>query len=168
MEIRGKMQAALRARLVDHLPAALETVWDAQSVVVAIEKMNVTPASGHHAPEWALRGKMTGQVVAEIRADQIDQMALEPLLVSLMGDPLWMSLPDPADMPMGGVTVCGRAVLLSLRDVLRDGGVVTALRFTVDGWIVQHVAPGAAPDQVMVGQAPRIGPDHTGDYEAAP
>jgi len=47
--------------------------------------------------------------------------------------------------------------------VIRDTQVASALRFTVEATIAAHAGSAVRPD-LLIGQAPEIGPDHVGAY----
>lgn len=157
MRLRARLQSALHARLLDLLSQATETVWDMQSVVVVIEQMTVK-SDGGAGEDWEAGVGITGVVRAELRADRIDDLALEPLVADLVVSPLFVAAADDQD-----VTERARATLFEIRDALRDHDVAIVLRFNVSGHILRR-APGYTRPALMVGTAPQIGPGHAGQY----
>lgn len=160
MRLRTRLQDQLRARLSEHLPEAMATVWDTTSVVIAIEKLDFKPTGGTDG-DWRHMAAFSGVVRAELRADNIDQLPIEALLSDLVKGPL--HIPE-ADVAPGEITETARCVLKELRDTLTDQQVATGLRFEVSGLIVRRMAIGAVPTAVLTGAAPATGPGHAGDY----
>lgn len=130
-------------------------------MVVVIEKMDFKPAGGWKG-DWAYLTAFTGIVRAELRGDDVDALPVELLISDLIRDPVTL-LPG-ADIPIGGTTEAARAVLIEMRDTLRDQDVVSGLRFNVQGHILGHAPDPGRPPEPMLGQAPDIGPGHQGDY----
>lgn len=161
MHLRARLQDDLRARLALHLPAAMATVWDHQAVVVAIEKLDFKPAGGWR-DDWAYLTAFTGVVRAELRGDDVDVLPVEALISDLIRNPITL-LPDAATAP-GDLSEAGRAVLIELRDTIRDMDVVSGLRFNVQGHILGRAPDPGQPGAPMLGEAPEIGPGHLGDY----
>ena len=98
-------------------------------------------------------------VRAELRADRVDDLELEPLIADLIVSPLFIAAVDGQ-----AVTECARAILFEVRDTLHDGGVATALRFNLSGHILRQAAAYTRP-ALMVSMAPEIGPGHAGQYD---
>ncbi len=160
MRLRSRFASEMHARLASTLPEALATAWDGQAVVVAVEQIKFTPAGGIEG-DWARKATLTGVVRAELRAGEVDALEVEPLIADLVAAPVHLAF-DP-DTPMGSFSEKARFVLTDWRDVIRETQVVSALRFTVEATIAAHAGPGARPD-LLIGQAPEIGPDHVGTY----
>lgn len=160
MRLRTRLQTALRARIATHLPAALETAWDAQSVVIVVEQLTIKPGIAGEA--WEAGASLVGVVRAEIRADGLDDLEFGALLTDLAGNPLLVLA--ELDVPTGTVTEAARCELFEMRDTIRDGGVAAALRFNLRGHVMRRAAEVARPD-LMVGLAPMIGADHAGAYD---
>jgi len=150
MRLRTRFAAEMHSRLIASLPEAVETVWDARAVVVAVEQIKFTSAGGIEG-DWERRAALAGVVRAELRADEIDALEVEPLITDLMISPVHL-LPD-AQTPVGRVSEAARLVLREWRDVIREGQVASALRFDVDGEIVARVWPGRTPEAVTIGGA---------------
>lgn len=161
MRLRTRLQDELRRRLALHLPAAMATVWDHDAVVVAIEKLDFKPAGGWR-DDWAYLTAFTGVVRAELRGDDVDALPVEPLISDLIRHP--MTLLPEVGTSVGATTEAGRAVLIELRDTLRDMDVVSGLRFDVQGHILGRAPDPGQPGSPMLGEAPAIGPGHQGDY----
>lgn len=155
MRLRHRLQDELRRRLALHLPDALATVWDHQAVVVAVERLTFKPAGGW-CGDWAYLTAFSGAVHAELRGNDVDELPVEPLLSDLIADPILL-LPV-SGTPTGATTETARAVLIEMRDVVRDQHVVSALRFEVEGHILGRAPDPGRPNAPMLGQAPRSAP----------
>ena len=160
MRLRTRFAAEMQSRLIASLPEVVETVWDAQAVVVAVEQIKFTSAGGIEG-DWERKATLTGVVRAELRADEIDALEVEPLIANLVAAPVHFGF--DAETPLGNLSEKARFVLADWRDVIRDTQVASALRFTVEATIATHAGPGVRPD-LLIGQAPEIGPDHAGAY----
>lgn len=168
MHLRTRFAAEIGSRLRATLPEAMATVWDHQAVLVAIEQIKVTPAGGTEGgikSDWERIAALSGIVRAELRADRIDTLQVEPLIATLVTSPVHLRF-DPG-VPEGTLSEQARLVLLDWRDVVRDSQVVSALRFSLEGTIARRRGPGQRP-RMWIGQAPGIGPgigpDHMSDY----
>ena len=161
MRLRTRLQEELRARLTEHLPEAMATIWDAASVVIVIEKLDLKSAGGIR-DGWHDLAAFTGTVRAELRADDIDALPVEALLADLVQRPL---LVLPLDVPPTETSETARCVLAEMRDTLSDQQVAIGLRFLVAGQIVRRVADVGLPGAVMIGAAPETGPGNEGDYQ---
>ncbi|MFV0410239.1 MAG: hypothetical protein ACK5LJ_11260 [Paracoccus sp. (in: a-proteobacteria)] len=160
MRLRARFAAEMKSRLTASLPEALETVWDHQAVVVAVEQIKFTSAGGVEG-DWGRKATLAGVVRAELRADEIDALEVEPLIADLLARPV--HLPFDTALPAGHLSEKARFVLADWRDVIRDTQIASALRFTVEATIAAHLGPHARPE-LLIGQAPDIGPGHAGDY----
>lgn len=160
MRLRTRLQDELKSRLSAHLPEALGTVWDHAAVLVAVEQLTFKPAGGHEGG-WERLAEFQGVVRSELRADRIDALTVEPLIASLVADPVFLDF-EAAEEPQQ-LTEKARIVLAEFRDAIRDQDVVSSLRFTVSGTLARADAPPARP-QLLVGQAPHIGAGHEDDY----
>ncbi len=160
MRLRTRFASEMHSRLIASLPEAVETVWDARGVVVAVEQIKFTPAGGLEG-DWERKATLTGVVRAELRADRIDALEVEPLIASLVAAPVHLGF--DANTPLGNLSEKARFVLADWRDVIRDTQVASALRFTVEATIAAHAGPGSCPD-LLISPAPEIGPDHVGAY----
>ncbi len=161
MRLRARLQDALRARLAALLPEAMTTVWDHQSVVVAIEKLDFKPSGGIR-DHWESCASFSGVVRVELRADGIDTLPVEALLSDLLLNR--MHIAEDATVPVGALSETASVTLLDLRDTLTDQQVATGLRLGVTGLIVRRAVRPAPIAAVMVGSAPDIGPGHEADY----
>lgn len=161
MRLRARLQHELRTRLALHLPEAMATVWDHQAVVVAIEKLDFKPAGGWR-DDWAYLTAFAGTIRAELRSDNVDALPVEMLISDLIRDPITLT-PDRG-AAIGTTTEAARAVLIELRDALRDQDVVSGLRFDVQGHILGHAPDPGRPSAPMLGETPNVGPGHHGDY----
>lgn len=161
MRLRARLQQELAARMAVFLPEAMATAWDHSAVVIAIEQLTFKPAGGIVEP-WRSLSSFEGIMRAELRADTADGLPVEPLISDLVTAPLFIS-EDPATA-IGALTESARAVLIEMRDTLRDQQVISGLRFKVTGLIVRREAPAAQP-LAMIGAAPKIGPRHQDDYQ---
>lgn len=148
MRLRTRLQSELHRRLALHLPAALATAWDHQAVVVVVERLTFKPAGGWRG-DWAYLTAFEGVVLAELRGNNADDLPVEPLLSDLIADPILL-LPDPAT-PTGSMTETVRAVLIEMRDVLRDQDVVSALRFQISGNMLGRSPDPGRPSAPMSG-----------------
>lgn len=162
MRLRTRLSEELKARLIRSLPEAVETVWDAVAVVVMVEQLKFTSAGGLEE-DWERRTTFEGVLRAELRADAIDGLEVEPLIADLVADPVF--LPFDPETPEGQLSEKARAVLAEWRDTIRDQDVASALRFNVTGTIAAYAGPAARPE-LLVGQAPDIGPGNEGAYVA--
>lgn len=161
MRLRTRLSEELKARLIATLPEAVETVWDHVSVVVMVEQLKFTSAGGME-DDWERRTQFEGVVRAELRADAIDSLEVEPLIANLVADPVFLGF--DAD-EIGQLSEKARIVLAEWRDTIRDQDVASALRFTVTGTIAAYHGPAVRPE-LLVGQAPDIGPGNEGAYVA--
>lgn len=158
MRLRSRLQAELVDRISQHVPAALETVWGYKSVVVAIEQLTLKPAGD--TDTWNKCVAFEGIVRAELHADNIDELVIEPLVCDLIAAPMIIpALP----VSTGESTEEGRANLFEMRDAMRDQQVVMTLRFRAEGNFLCASEIITRPD-LMVGLAPQIGPENAVDY----
>lgn len=162
MRLRTRMQAELQTRLSATLPEVLATVWDHQSVIVVVEQLKFTSCGGNDKDGWAQTTKFSGVLRAELRADDIDTLEVEPLIADLMAKPLHLLRDDAA--PVDSLSETARAILVDWRDVVRDTQVVAALRFNVDGTILRRV-PMAKVPELLISEAPEIGPGNEHHYQ---
>ena len=102
-------------------------------------------------------------MLAELRGNTADDLPVEQLLSDLIADQILL-LPDPST-PTGAMTETARAVLIEMRDVIRDQDVASALRFQVSGNMLGRAPVAGRPAAPMLGAAPNIGPGHQGDYD---
>ncbi len=160
MRLRTRFSEEMLARLAASLPEAVLTAWDAHSVVVVVEQLTFLPAGGVENG-YERVAKLSGVMRAELRADRIDDMAIEPLIASLVGDPVF--LPFLA-VPPGALAEKARLILTDWRDTIRDVQIASALRFSVDATLAVRAAPLTATERLMLGEAPQIGPGHEADY----
>lgn len=162
MRLRQRFADLLKERCAERLPEALATVWDTAGVVVAVESLKFESSGGEAKPGWWSVTDFSGVLRVELRADGIDTLPVEPLIVSLVNDTPHL-FPDD-ETPEGGWSEMARARLIEWKDGVREMQVVSALRFEVKGGIVARDdgtdAPGA-----MIGQAPEIGLGHEEDYK---
>ncbi|KMW60785.1 hypothetical protein AIOL_000950 [Candidatus Rhodobacter oscarellae] len=161
MRLRTRLSEELKARLISTLPEVVETVWDHVAVVVMVEQLKFTSAGGLEG-DWERRTQFEGVVRAELRADAIDSLEVEPLIANLVADPIFLGF--DAD-EIGQLSEKARIVLAEWRDTIRDQDVASALRFTVTGTIAAYHGPAVRPE-LLVGQAPDIGPGNEGAYVA--
>lgn len=161
MRLRTRLSEELKARLIATLPEAVETVWDHVAVVVMVEQLKFTSAGGLE-DDWERRTQFEGVVRAELRADAIDSLEVEPLIANLVADPVFLTF-DAEEI--GQLSEKARIVLAEWRDTIRDQDVASALRFTVTGTIAAYHGPAVRPE-LLVGQAPDIGPGNEGAYVA--
>lgn len=161
MNLRPRVQNALKDRLELLLPEALNSAWGSLPVVVAIEQIKFTSTGGIER-DWQRLAKLDGTLVAELRSDGVDALVVEPLIADLVQSPLFLDYPS---VTLGGVGETARCVLLDWRDAIRDQAVVSVLRFQVQGCI-SHFAGAATRPELWISQAPDIGPDHAGQYQS--
>jgi hypothetical protein len=160
MRLRTRFAAEIKTRLLALLPEAVATVWDAQVVLVAVEKIAFTSAGGLEG-EWERRARMTGVVRVELRADVIDAQEVEPLIADLLARTVFLDYaPDTA---LGEMSEKARFELSDWRDTLRDAQLISALRFNVDAALATYTGPAQRPD-LLISQAPEIGPGQEGEY----
>jgi hypothetical protein len=160
MRLRTRLSEELKARLTLLLPEAVETVWDHAAVVVAIEQLKFTSTGGLDG-DWALSTKFEGVVRAELRANAIDALEVEPLIANLVAKPIFLDFVADADVDQ--LSERARIVLADWRDTIRDQDVASTLRFTVSGLIASYAGPVDRPEIVM-SAAPATGPDNEGEY----
>ena len=163
MRLRARFAEHIKARLDERMPEALATVWDSAQVVCVIESLKFTGAGGYLDPDWRRELDFEGVLRVELHADGIDTLVFEPLLADLIETPPVIR-PDEAT-EAGRISEKARAVLIELRDAVREREVVTALRFGLKGCIVTRDPPPMAPE-AMIGRAPKVGPDHVEDYQS--
>lgn len=162
MRLRTRLSEELKARLIATLPEAVETVWDTQAVVVMVEQLKFTSAGGLEG-DWERRTQFEGVVRAELRADGIDSLEVEPLITNLVAKPVFLDF--EADPEIDQISEKARIVLAEWRDTIRDQDVASALRFTVTGTIAAYHGPAVRPE-LLVGQSPDIGPGNEDAYVA--
>lgn len=161
MRLRQRLQNELAVRLRAHLPEAVATIWDHQSVVIAIEKLEYQSTGGARNC-WAHLTQFTGVVRAELRGDGIDDLSIEALIADLVCQPLFVS--GDATIPDGAISETARAVLMESRDTIRDTQVATQLRFDVAGHILRRENDPARPS-LMISDAPEVGAAHADAYQ---
>lgn len=160
MRLRTRLSEELKARLADLLPEAVETVWDHAAVVVVIEQLKFTSTGGLDNG-WELSTKFEGVVRAELRANKIDALEVEPLIANLVANPVFLDF--AADAAVDQLSERARIVLADWRDTIRDQDVASALRFTVSGLIASYVGSSPRPEIVM-SAVPATGPGNEGAY----
>jgi len=160
MRLRTRFADEIKTRLLALLPEAVATVWDAQVVVVAVEKIGFTSAGGLEG-EWERNAELDGVVRVELRADKIDVHEVEPLIADLLARTVFLDF--AADAALGEMSEKARFELSEWRDTLRDTQLVSALRFKVTATLATYAGPGTRPD-LLIGQAPEIGPGSEGSY----
>ena len=160
MRLRKRLSDQLKARLLATLPQAVETVWDHVAVVVAVEQITFTSAGGHEG-DWERATEFKGLVMAELRADAIDSLEVEPLIADLVAKRIFLEFPQDAESGM--IAEKARVTLADWRDVIRDQDVASKLRFNVEGVIARKDTPAMRPE-FMMGAAPEIGPEHEDAY----
>jgi hypothetical protein len=138
MRLRTRMHEELIARIAQALPDALPTVWGhSGGIVLVIEQLKFTSAGGNDKNGWAQLAKFTGVLRAELRADEIDAMEVEPLITNLVADPVFLARDE--DGEIDALSETARAILAEWRDTVRDTQVVSALRFNVEGTMLRRV-----------------------------
>mgnify|MGYP006272901089 CR=1 FL=1 len=147
--VRQAFAAALAERVGTHLPEALGDVWGGESVTCLVESLRTSQPAFWDTEWWEGVAELRGELRAELYAERLDQLATEPLLVSLLDAPLvvW----PPADADPGDVAATLEAELVEQRDTLTEGqGVaVVALRFEVHGHLLRRLEdPPAYPDTI--------------------
>ncbi|AUQ62336.1 hypothetical protein [Phaeobacter inhibens] len=165
MRLRTRLSEELKARLIATLPEAVETVWDHVAVVVMVEQLKFTSAGGLEG-DWERRTQFEGVVRAELRADAIDSLEVEPLITNLVADPVFLNFEPEPEPEVDQISEKARIVLAEWRDTIRDQDVASALRFTVTGTIAAYHGPAIRPE-LLVGQAPDIGPGNEDAYVAS-
>lgn len=160
MRLRTRLSEELKARLADLLPEAMETAWDNSAVLVVIEQLKFTSTGGLDNG-WELSTKFEGVVRAELRANAIDALEVEPLIANLVADPVFLDF--VADADVGQLSERARIVLADWRDTIRDQDVASALRFTVSGLIAAYAGPVARPE-IVISTAPATGPGNEAKY----
>jgi uncharacterized protein (DUF2267 family) len=146
MRLRTRLQDELTQRLNATLPEAIATVWDHRAVLVAIEQMKFTPAGGIEN-DWERETEFDGVVRAELRADGIDALEVEPLIADLVKNPVHLNF-DP-DQSEGELSERARILLAEWRDSIRDQTVVSALRFSVSGTLAQRLSSAQRPELLI-------------------
>lgn len=162
MRLRTRLSEELKTRLIATLPEAVETVWDHVAVVVMVEQLKFTSAGGLEG-DWERRTQFEGVVRAELRADGIDSLEVEPLITNLVADPVFLNF--DAEPENDQLSEKARIVLAEWRDTIRDTQVASALRFTVTGTIAVYAGPAVRPE-LLVSHAPDIGPGNEDAYVA--
>ena len=160
MRLRTRLSEELKARLAVLLPEAMETAWDNAAVLVVIEQLKFTSTGGLDNG-WELSAKFEGVVRAELRANAIDALEVEPLIANLVAEPVFLDFAADADVEQ--LSERARIVLADWRDTVRDQNVASALRFTVSGLIASYAGPVPRPEIVMSG-APATGPGNEAAY----
>lgn len=160
MRLRTRLSEELKARLTVLLPEAMETAWDNSAVLVVIEQLKFTSTGGLDKG-WELSTKFEGVVRAELRANAIDALEVEPLIANLVADPVFLDFVEDADV--GQISERARIVLADWRDTIRDQDVASALRFTVSGLIASYAGPVSRPE-VVLSTAPATGPSNEAEY----
>ncbi len=160
MRLRSRLSDELKARLLANLPEAVVTVWDHVAVVVMVEQLKFTSAGGHEG-DWERRTDFEGIVRAELRADAIDTLEVEPLIANLVSSPVFLPFDEATEI--GSLSEKARIVLIEWRDTIRDQDVASALRFDVTGTLGLHEEPAQRP-QILAGQPPHIGEDNKAAY----
>lgn len=166
MRLRTRFEELMKERVAEYLPAAVATVWDAIGLVAAIETIKFEPVGGVQTDdtgvEWNVQASLSGVIWVEMRADAIDALVVEPLVANLVSCPAFVSV-DPAAAD-GEMTEQARCTLIEMRDAVRDTQIVSKLRFSVQGFIMERIENMDRP-ALMVGQYPETGADHEADYK---
>ncbi|CAE7405628.1 xkdF [Symbiodinium microadriaticum] len=152
------------AKAVALLPDALGSIWsDSDGLVVYMAGVTFGPAIGHE-DGWALQANFAGEVRAEFRADEIDDLPVEALVSDLIGSPLVFAADD--GLPDGALSEQARVKLTSLQHELHDQWVVGVLTFDLQGRIVERQIAPDTPDGVFVNDCPpsRQDPGPIEDY----
>jgi hypothetical protein len=160
MRLRTRLSEELKARLTLLLPEAVETVWDHAAVVVVIEQLKFKSTGGLD-DGWELSTKFEGVVRAELRANAIDALSVEPLIANLVVSPVFLGF--AADADVGQLSERARIVLADWRDTIRDQDVASALRFSVSGLIAAYAGQSPRPE-IVVSTAPATGPGNEAEY----
>lgn len=160
MRLRTRLSEELKARLTELLPEAVETVWDNAAVLVVVEQLKFTSTGGLDN-DWELSTKFEGVVRAELRANAIDALEVEPLIANLVADPVFLDF--VADADVGQLSERARIVLADWRDTIRGQDVASALRFTVSGLIASYAGPSPRPE-IVVSAAPATGQSNEDQY----
>lgn len=150
MRLRSRFADEIKARLALELPEAIATIWDNQAVVVAVEQLSFKSTGGFDV-DWQRQATIGGVIRAELRADGVDALEVEPLIANLMQQSVFLDY--DADAQPGDLSERARFVMLDWRDTVRDGGVASALRFSVDGTLAAYNPPTINPAALI----PQIG-----------
>lgn len=142
MQLRTRFSAEIIKRLRVLLPQAIEAVWDVDAVVVAIEQIKFVSTGGHDG-SWARLVTMSGVLRVELRSDGIDELALEPLIASLVAAPVRMNFDEAVEV--GALSERARLTLIEVRDTIRDMDIASTLRFNVEGVLARRDPAGELP-----------------------
>lgn len=162
MRLRQRLQDQFHDRMRAHLPDAMVTAWDAATVVLAVEQLLLN-SDGSAKVGWHAVAGFTGIAQAELRGDDIDSLAAEALIGSLITSPLTLVVDDA--LGEGCISEAARAVLFEMRDTVRDSQIVTLLRFRLSGQLMRRAYDPVRP-LLLASAAPQIGPGHADDYAA--
>lgn len=141
MRLRTQLQDVLKTRIQAVFPDLLQTVWDHSALVLVIEELHFSAASGPiEGEDWVREASVDGVVRIELRADNIDSHEFEPLIPDLVKNPVFVTLPGITDAPPMPDEICTKArlTLMEWRDAIRDTDVVAALRFELAGTLCKY------------------------------
>ena len=150
MNLRTRFSAEITNRLRLLLPQAIESAWEVDAVVVAIEQIKFVSTGGYDGG-WARLVTMSGVLRVELRSDGIDELALEPLIASLVAAPVRMDFDEVVEV--GAMSERARLTLIEVRDTIRDMDVASTLRFNVEGILALRDPAGEPPTVLTINAA---------------
>lgn len=150
MNLRTRFSAEITNRLRLLLPQAIESAWEVDAVVVAIEQIKFVSTGGYDGG-WARLVTMSGVLRVELRSDGIDELALEPLIASLVAAPVRMDFDEVVEV--GAMSERARLTLIEVRDTIRDMDVASTLRFNVEGILARRDPAGEPPTVLTINAA---------------
>lgn len=163
MRLRTRIVDAMTEKMDMHLPEARASVWGAMPPVVMFEQLAFKSTGGvvkDGGADFQLIADISGFVRVELRGDEVDRLAIEPMIASLVEGNLIFRFQH---VEFRAVSERARMRLLELRDTVRETQVVTALRFAIEGELARRAEAAPRPD-MLVSRVPNVGPDHIADY----
>jgi len=162
MRITNRTQQLLIDRLVEYLPEFLP--WNQANVQCHIENIDFSPANGLKS-NWRQTAEFTGQMQVELVVENIEQAVTEPLIDSLLNNPLMLQ--PEGTTTVGELSEQVRFELKQWRNKLKQvAGIETLIAaFTLElsGSLVRKVG---SPTVIAarISRAPAIGIEHEEDY----
>lgn len=162
MRLRDRISQQLISRLDTHVPLPTGSDWAPANLLCVLEQLTISEATGIQ-DDWQQAAAFHGCLCTQLLASGASDLAMEPLLASLLAEPL--QLAPAAGTPAGDLSETARAVLSEYRETLDQGQLTPVLSFQVSGCVVRKLAAASAIVEVHLGQAPDIGLAHLSDYQ---
>ena len=145
MSLVLRLQDEIDARVKAIVPEISETIWDASRVNTFIEQLSAQSSNGHQPlvdletgekldGDWHRVVSFTGVAATALKSDSLAQFNLDPLWVDLTETSLVLT--PQTSVLVGGLSCRCRASFDTVRQSWSDQGLITTLRFTLNGsWV---------------------------------